>query len=273
MSQPLTTPPPCATEEPALEIPDEALPALETQQEAYDRLLSRAQGLDASEIVPFRADLRLAAANAREGHDAFAPHLAQAREIPGVDLELIENLGALAAASLFAQRTIDLAEPAEKTLVTRLSQGRKLRFTMLHQARAAVGAGLLPEGPVEQIAKGSGPIDAAEDLVALVALFKAHDDTLRDRIVLTSAMLDEAERLGTELQNELKPAGLPLRKVESADDRQRAIDYRNRFWTLLVQAHKETKRVADFLGIGDRVPSLQSRRPLKPKARGPAVSE
>lgn len=269
MSQPVTSTNICASgpqTDADAEIPDADLPPLETQRKAHERLFRWARRLAPSEVMPLRADLRLACANAREGHAAFAPYMAKAREVGGVDLELVENLGSLSAALLFAQRQLDLAEPSPKTLVPRLSRGRRLRYTMLHQARAAASVGLIPEGPVERIAKGTGPIDVAEDLVALSALFRQHRDALCNRTVVDDAMLEEAERLGNELQNELKPKGLPDRKPATADEKQTARDDRDRFWTLLVLAHRETKRVADFLGVGNTIPSLQSRKPLRKKS-------
>lgn len=108
--------------------------------------------------------------------------------------------------------------------------------------------------------------------MALAALFDQHKAVLCHRSVVDEAMLEEAARLGSELQTELKPAALPTRKPTEKDDRAEAIELRNRFFTLLVLAHKETKRVADFLGIGDRIPSLQSRKALKKKTPNPPAT-
>jgi len=249
------------------ETPDSELPPFEFQQSAHERLLPMARRLDPADVLSMRSDLRLACANARHGHAAFAPYLDKARAIRGVevDFDLVENVGSLAGALLFAQWRLDRAEPNPKTLAPRLAQGRKLRHAMLRQAQAAAAVGLIPEGPVETIEKGNGPIDIAEDLVALVDLFKEHQRVLHHRSVVDGALLQEAERLGNELQNELKPRGLPDRKPLTSDEKQKARDDRDRFWTLLVKAHKELKRVADFLGVGDLIPSLQSRKPLKKK--------
>lgn len=271
MSQPVSSSNTCHPEpgiEGEFEIPDSDLPSLEFQQAAYERLLPRARRIDASELLSLRADVRLACANARHGHAAFAPHLDKARAIRGVDVdfELVENVGSLAGALLFAQWRLDRAEANPKTLVPRLARGRRLRYAMLRQAQAAAAVGLIPEGPVEVIEKGTGLIDTAEDLVALVDLFKEHRRVLHHRSVIDDALLQEAERLGNELQHELKPKGLPERKPLTADEKQKAREDRDRFWTLLVKAHKELKRVADFLGVGDLIPSLQSRKPLKKKA-------
>lgn len=250
------------------EVHDSDLPSLEFQQASYERLRPRAWSIETANVLQMRSDLRLACANAREAHAAFAPYLEKARAICGteIDFELVENLGPISGGLLFTQRLIDLVEPDPKTLVPRLGRGRKVRFIMLNQAWAAAAAGLIPEGPVERIAKGRGPIDVAEDLVALVALFKEHRQVLRNRSVVDDAMLAEAERLGNELQNELKPKGLPDRKPRTPDEKQKAREERDRFWTLLVLAHRETKRLADFLGVGHLIPSLQSRKPLRKKA-------
>jgi len=255
----------------SFDVPDEALFSAETQQAAFERLRGWADRLDASTITYPRVDLRLGCANARIAHEAFVPFHARARDLAEVDIRLIEELGSIAAALLFAQRRVDLVAP-KAALAPRLSRARTLRFILLHQAWAAAGAGLLPEKTVERIAKGSGAIDAAEDLVALAALFDQHKAVLCNRSVVDEAMLQEAARLGSELQTELKPAALPVRKPTEKDERAEAIELRNRFFTLLVLAHKETKRVADFLGIGDRIPSLQSRKALKKKTPNPPAT-
>lgn len=262
MSQANTRTAGCHSEEPELEVPDEALPSPDTQEASYHRVLEIARAVPAPEVKPLRIDPRLACANARAAYREFAPHLAKARELPGADIDAIERLADLPGALLFAYRLVDLVNPPESDLTPRMARARKLRFMLLHQAHAAVAAGLLPEKPVARIAAGTGPIDTAEDLVALVTLYKQHESSLEGRIVATSEDLLEANRLGSQLQEDLQPARAPQKKM-SADELSRAKDDRNRLATLLVSSHRELDRVARYLGIA--VPSLQSRQPLRKK--------
>lgn len=262
MSQPEPNPDACPPAEPELEVPDDALPPADTQEASFFRVIGVARALSASDIKPLRIDARLACANARNGHREFLPHMLRARELPGADVDAIERLADLPGALLYAHRLVDLIDPPQKTLTPRLVRARKLRFMLLHQAHAAVAAGLLPEKPVERIAAGMGPIDTAEDLVALAALYKQHESALAGRIVATSEELLEASQLGAQLQEELNPSRAPRQKA-TPDELARAKDDRNRLSTLLAESHRELMRVASYLGV--KLPSLQSRQPLRKK--------
>lgn len=261
MSQP--DPSPCPPTEPELEVPDEALPPVDTQEASFFRVIDVARAIPTSAVKPPRIDPRLGCANARTGHRTFLPHLPQARELPGADVDAIERLADLPGALLYAYRLVDLVDPPQSDLTPRLARARHLRFMLLHQSHAAVAAGLLPEKPVERIAAGMGAIDTAEDLVALVALYRQHEAVLKGRIVATDADLVEASQLGAALQEELQPARAPQKPKTTPEDLARAKDDRNRVATLLTQSHRELLRVAGYLGV--KLPSLQSRQPLRRK--------
>lgn len=263
MSQPDSPTDDCHAQEPALEVPDEALPSLEIQEASYDRVIETARALPESEVKPLRIDSRLACANARAAYTAFLPYLPKARELAGADVEAIERLADLPGAVLFAYRLVDLVDPPKKDLTARMARARTLRFILLHQAHAAVAKGLLPEKPVERIAAGKGAIDTAEDLVALVTLYQQHESVLEGRIVATAEDLVEANLLGSQLQEELQPSRAPQKKA-SPDELSRVKDDRNRLATLLTQSHRELVRVGSYLGL--KLPSLHSRQPLRKKA-------
>lgn len=264
MSQP--DPMPCPPKEPEVEVPDEALPALETQEASFERTIDMARALPAESVQPLRVDVRLACANARAAYTIFVPYLPKARELAGADVAALDRLADLPGALLFAYRLVDLVDPPKRNLAPRLARARHLRFMLLHQAHAAVAAGLLPEKPVERIAAGRGVIDTAEDLVALAVLYKHHEKALHGRIVATPEEILEASQLGSALQEELQPAGAPAVRP-SADELARVRDERNRMATLLIQSHRELQRVANYLGV--EIPSLQSRKPLRKKAEAP----
>lgn len=251
---------PCPEDEPELEIAEDALPPLEGQDASFERVIVIARALPAWQIRPIRIDARLACANARAAYHEMLPHMAKARELPGADIEKVELLADLPGAVLYAYRLVELVDPPKRNVTARLARARKLRYMLLHQARAAVAAGLLPEAPVERIAKGKGPIDTAEDLVALATLYRQNEAALEGRIVATSMDLQEASVLGAELQEDLHPARAPKPKP-SPDDLAKAKSDQLRLVNLLALAHQELLRVANYLGIA--VPALQSRAPLR----------
>ena len=160
-------------------------------------------------------------------------------------------------------RSISLLDPPKRDVAERLSRARRLRYVMLHQAQAAAGLGLIPEGPVERIRRGRGFIDAVEDLVALATLFEQHRAVLGGNSVVSDQLIVEAEQLGLSLLEELRPKAAKPSPAKKAEELARATDDRNRIATLLVNAHAELQRVAAYLGL--EAPALQARRRVKKK--------
>ena len=245
------------------DIADERLPAVETQAQAFEQVAPLAREIPQDEVEYLPVSARIAFVNARDGYEIIAPHLATIRTLCNVDVDAIERVPKIASGLLFAERRLTITVPAKKSdLVARMTRGRWFRAGFLHQAKAAAIFGLLPEEPVDRIASGRGDVDAVEDIIALVALFRQHEPALKNRMVVTPEMLDEAERLAAGLQEELRPKGA-LSKAKSIDAEIAAATLdRNRLWTLLKRSYAELQRVAAFLGIGP-VPSLYSRQALK----------
>lgn len=253
------------------DVPEELLPAAETQMAAYDRLLGFIRMLVASLVMRIRFDVRLAAANAREGFAKMLPHMDVIRATPDVDVASIERIPDLAAGLLYADSRVTILEPPPSDLPRRLRRMRQLRKAFLRQMQAAAALELIPEGPVERVLQGSGPIDNAADLVRLTALFREHAHVLKGCTLFTPALLEEAERVGTDLQNELRSGKLPAKAKEVDPALVLARDDRARFGTLLAQSYAELQRVARFRKL-DSIPSLQARKPLRKKTASDAPS-
>lgn len=242
------------------------LPASERLAEAYDRVLVFARALPTSEIKTFGVDTRLAFWNAREGYKIIVPHLDVIRTLPRVDADAIERIPDTAMALLHSVRTINLLDPPKSDLPERLARARRLRYVMLTQAQAASAMGLLPEAPIERIKKGTGPIDTVEDLTALVTLYEQHRPALVNKTVITDELLLEAERLGLSLQEELRPSAAKQTRKEKEEQLVRAVEDRNRIYSLLAATYAELIRVAAFFGL--QIPALQARRVVKKKPAG-----
>lgn len=246
------------------EIPDILLPSPETQHQAYEQALARARALPSETLKRMTVESRLAYVNALDGHARIAPHFDKAKALPGADIEAMSEIPVYAAGLLYAERTIAIIVPAKRDFAQRMARGRKLRQLFLHQAQAAAILGLIPEEAVDRIYAGRGAIDTVEDVVALVALFRRHDDVLAGRTLVTPDLLDEGERLAAGLQAELRPITAKPKPKTLDEELAEAMDIRNRMWTLLHTSYAELQRVAAFLGITG-VPSLQSRKALKKK--------
>jgi len=239
------------------------LPPMERLLESFDRILALSRAVPTNEVRPYSLDARLAFWNAREAFKVIAPYLDEIRALRRVDAAAIERIPDLAMALLHSIRLIDLIAPPKGDVAERLSQARRYRYVMLHQAQAAAGMGLIPEKPIETIKKGTGPSDTVQDLLALVALFRKHGDVLANKVVVSEPHLAEAERLGLSLQRDLRPKDAPLAAQQKEQELAQAIDDRNRIASLLVAAYADLQRATGYLGL--KVPALQARRPVKKK--------
>jgi len=248
------------------DIPDERLPSVETQAQAFEEAIVLARAIPDDEVRPLAVGTRIAFVNAHDGFAIISQHLDTVRSLCGVDVAAIERVPMIAAALVYADRQLTITVPAKKSdLEHRMTRARRLRAGFLHQARAAAIFGLVPEEPVERIAAGRGDLDTVEDVVALVAFFRQHERALNGRTVLTPELLDEAERLAAGLQQDLRPKGAPAKAKAIDVEIATANADRNRLWTLLRNSYAELQRVAAFLGI--TVPSLHSRKALRRNAK------
>lgn len=259
--------PACPPPPPELDphIAPEELPSEDIFTKAFAELLPIADTIDDVRLRPMNVHSELAYVNAKNGFAVFEPHFATARAIPGVDIEAIERVPRAALAVLGASHRLNLLTPPENHLPAKLLQGRKVRKALLHFAHAGATLGLLPEEPVKKIAKGTGSLDTARDLIELSILLRESEPILRGKLTVMPEVVAEAAELGTWLRNVLQPTNAPARPKATAAEVQKATLDRARMWTLLFESYSELQRVAAFLRVD--VPSLQSRRALKKKVK------
>lgn len=232
------------------------LPQVVGSQKAYEQFLPQAEALAESDVRPFRADGSIALQNINMGLDSITPHLNQIKiELPTINTAELQQLPDLALAVIYAAAQVDRTSDGSTAIL--LEKGRTLRSLLLASAEALVIAGLVPAHDVERIRKGMGPIDAAQDNIDLAALYTKYASTIAGKTAVAADQVTEAANIGTELLKRLKPKG--TRSKDPAED---AVALRDRFWTLLVQQHKELRRVGMWLWldeVDEHVPALQSR--------------
>jgi hypothetical protein len=237
-------------------------------QVAYERYLTVASNLSSSVLVQFRgADLALARQNAQEGLDAIAPMRTRiAHELPGISLGTLSELPDIVLAVQFAVRHADTA-PAASDIASNLSAAHALRGTLLTIADGLARAGLLPAEDVKRIKKGTGPIDAAADCVDLSTLFSKHEKKISGKHAATAQMLKSANEVGSYLLSTLKSSRAKEKKAVNGP----ALEARDRLWSLLVQRHKDLRRVGYYLwdeSFNEHVPALLAhKRNAKPGAK------
>jgi hypothetical protein len=247
--------------------PPEPAPAdrVEVAEVAYARFLPAADAIPSDQVKALRADAALALHNvevgvrsvtgAREGIDA---------QIRGVDWRAIEGLPGLARAVCLAAARVESSVLPGVGVADKLSEARKLRVVLLKTAEALAEAGRLPVEAVEAIRAGHGFLDTANDCVDLAALFRKHRAKIAGLHALTAEQLARAAELGAELVLALKPR---LAKAgEDAAAHARAVDARDRLWTLLLSEHRELRRLGAFQWVDEvdsHVPPLQAPRQFR----------
>lgn len=234
---------------------------------AYEHFLPLAQAIPQAEVQPLREKTAIVYQNVVKGVKAVLKEEAEVRKLPlKLPLKLLSELPELALALRFAAAQVNTRSSGEvKSLRT---QAAKLRKLLLSAAETLVLSGDLQARDVEQIRRGSGPLDAAQDCVALAALFKAHADA-RKKTPVTAEHIEQAEDLGTRLVSLLRPGG--ARQPSQGQARAaESVAIRDRLWTLLWQRHRELRRIGMWLFLdeaNDRVPALRSRTRTTPRPR------
>jgi hypothetical protein len=116
----------------------------------------------------------------------------------------------------------------------------------------------------DNVAHRADLVDAANDCVALAALFRKHAASVRGKTVVTAANVKESAELGTRLLGLLKPAAARnANKTAKSKEIVDAVDARDRLWSLATEGHDVLWRAGAYLfGRGEvdaRVPALQAR--------------
>jgi len=245
------------------DIATEELPPVNAFMAAFTEVKPMAATIPEERLRVINVHAELAFVNAKEGYAAIEAQLPFIRTIPGVDVEAIESVPRYSLAFLGATHRLNLVASPDSALPTRLTRARQVRKGLLHIAQGAAALGLVPSAAVKRIAKGSGSLDTARDLIELAMLFRDFDAACRGKLTIDTRFLDEATELGTWLRDTLRPADA-MPRPKDVEIREATLD-RARIWTLLSEAYDELLRVAAFLRID--VPSLQSRRGMKKKPK------
>ena len=244
----------------------------------YDRYLDEARAQPAANVRKLRAHVSLVTVNGARGVTAVLAHETTIRaDLTKVSIDEIHGLAGRAGALAYAHN-LTLGFAPAKTVKLQLVRGRAVRRKLLAATTPLVDAGLLPAEAVANIRKGKGPIDSANDLLLLEALYRDHYAAIAGKTTITADDIREAGELGGDLLAQLQTGQVKRTTAKELVD---AIDIRDRMWTLYEQAWEQhVWRAGAWLfgrDVDDHVPVLQAhvghkRQPAPPVAPPSAPS-
>jgi hypothetical protein len=243
----------------------------ESAAAAFRAVRAEIDAVDPTALAAMNVDVPAATATALGAAPALAAHRDTIARLPDFDLKYLDALETYAKAAWFAY--VNALPQAEDTALPALvAEVVALRAKLLMWATPLVGAGIFPAAAVDRIREGSGSKDAAGDDVALVELYRAHWDKVRNLCGVTEVDLARGEHLGTAAFRALAQRESPL---ASAATNEAALLAR-KAWTLLDRAYTQNRRALAYVrhahGDADEIaPSL--RRNNGPRATQPASPE
>ena len=229
---------------------------------AYDSFLAAAQAVEPGFIEPCGVDVVLAYhAVVRGVENVVGGGAVVIGRLPNVDLVQLSSLPRLAQglvyAELLVERELQAAAASFGPLFDRAQQlRRKLRKT----ADALAEAQLLSDADVEEVWLRAQQ-DVLEDFASLTALLRRNETRIAGRSPVTAGELLEAEQLAGQLR--MMFGQVPEGGASASRTLTRALEMRDRFWTLVAQRHEMLWRCGAWLhgrAVEERVPPLPARR-------------
>ncbi|WNG17738.1 hypothetical protein [Cystobacter fuscus] len=232
-----------------------------SSQSAYESFLSAVKALEPGFIEECCADIVLTYHGVNHAvEQVLGSGASSLGGLPGVNVVELSLLPRLVQGLAFAALRVEREREAASfgAVFERVQQVRR---RLRKAADAFAEAHLLPDSDVDEVWLHARH-DVIEDCVALVALFRRNAARIAGRSPVTSEEVDEAERLIGQLRMVLGQQG-SVKHEENALFR--AIEMRDRFWTLLNQRYDVLWRCGAWLygrAVAERVPPLPVRPAL-----------
>lgn len=235
---------------------------------AFDHFAPLVTNIPDAELEHWNADPDIVRVNARRAVDAISPHWARIEQaLPLVSVQNLKEIPALAlAVSFAAERVFKPASPQEiRAHQARLRPARRLA---LGQLDIFAELGLVSPDKVRAIRADRGPVDEANDAVAIVALFRENAAAWTNKHPFSPAFLQQLADDAQWLLGQLVPKGAtPEKSGPSAD----AV-LRNRLWTELNRRYDDLyKAGVEVWGrrhVETHLPTLLTRIVTKAEAEG-----
>jgi hypothetical protein len=236
---------------------------------AFDHFAPLVANIPDAELEHWNADADIVRVNARRAVDAISPHWARvAQALPLVSVPQLKEIPSLAlAVSFAAERVFKPASPHE--IRAHQASLRPARRLALGQLDIFAELGLLDPDKVRAIRADRGPVDEANDAVAIVALFRDNAAAWTNKHPFSDAFLQRLSDDGQWLLGQLVPKGAtPEKPGPSADT-----IVRNRLWTELNRRYDDLyKAGVEVWGrrhVDTHLPTLLTRVVIKAESNTP----
>jgi hypothetical protein len=210
---------------------------------AFDTLEKELAALTQDQLAPIDIDIPQAVSIALGALPGIALlRGAMVEKLPAHPIDLTDKLETYALGAWYAHLLALPPAGPDNPVKPLLDEAVFLRANLLSDAEALARRGLIDAAVVEEIRKGQGDVDTANDLVALATLFTSSWQDIEHRTAATEQEIARAGDLGPELLAALgvMERGPTSGPAEVAARRQRA-------FTLFCRAYNETRRAVSYL--------------------------
>jgi hypothetical protein len=236
-------------------------------QAAYDAFLADAKAIEPGFVEECCADIPLAYQSVMRGvENVLGSGAVVVGRLPSVNVVELSLLPRLAQGLAFAALLVD-REFEVTSFGKQFERAQELRRKLRKAADALAEARVLPDADVDEVWLRA-KYDVLEDCLSLVALFRRNEARIAGRSPVVASELLEAEQLVGQLRVMLGQQG--VESEVGAPSLVKAVEIRDRFWTLLHQRHDVLWRCGAWLygrAVDERVPPLPVRPALIGRAR------
>lgn len=248
----------------------------ERAESTVGSLRQEALAIPKAEVMPFNWNAILIKQNVDRAFALMEDFLPQVKHL-APELSYVrgtrirETALALVYTSAVAARS---TAPGTPTFREGMTQIYKLRRLFMHSALALAEKKKVNKKALEQIQKGTGPVDAIDDAVALASFFRRSPEHLA-KSAIDESDLNATFALARDLYPQVKVKGarkLPLRLPDPIDEH---VDLRNRMWTLLSDDWDHFWILATLhfkADVAEVIPKLKSHARVR-RAASPDASE
>lgn len=214
------------------------------QAEAFAHFRPLAELVPTEGLSPSPGKLALVRSNITEALEVLSPELPRvAAAMVDPPLQEVLELPALALALSFAASRVPARSYSAGEIAAARADLAPLREVTLNYLEVAAHplVALVPAERVQAIRSGKGPLDNAQDGVAIAGMFAEFAPSLEGRHPFTAAQLDQLEEVGNALVQTLQPGNAVS---APAGEPHEAAVLRDQFEALLVERYELLKLCA-----------------------------